>query len=145
MSGSGIDWAICKPAPRFRQIPRQYPTTQFFTGRMPFLPPNEQRQSTEGCLKSECNVMRRWCVSCRRAMVRAACFSGGWCVCARRPPSATSHRPASTLSSTRPNPSSNAPVSIDATVSACDCAFSIATAQFYELPPTGTCRGRACT
>jgi len=28
--------------------PRQHPTTQFFTGRMPFLPPNEQRQSTEG-------------------------------------------------------------------------------------------------
>jgi len=28
--------------------PRQYPTTQFFTGRMPFLPPNQQRQNTEG-------------------------------------------------------------------------------------------------
>ena len=28
--------------------PRQYPTTLFFTGRMPFLPPNQQRQSTEG-------------------------------------------------------------------------------------------------
>jgi len=27
--------------------PCQYPTTQFFTGRMPFLPPNQQRQSTE--------------------------------------------------------------------------------------------------
>jgi len=25
-----------------------HPTTQFFTGRMPFLPPNEQLQSTEG-------------------------------------------------------------------------------------------------
>jgi len=24
--------------------PRQYPTTLFFTGRMPFLPPNQQRQ-----------------------------------------------------------------------------------------------------
>jgi len=24
------------------------PNTQFFTGRMPFLPPNQQRQSTEG-------------------------------------------------------------------------------------------------
>jgi len=23
------------------------PTTQFFTGRMPFLPPNQQRQSTD--------------------------------------------------------------------------------------------------
>jgi len=28
--------------------PRQHATTQFFTGRMPFLPPNQQRQSTEG-------------------------------------------------------------------------------------------------
>ena len=28
--------------------PRQHPTTQFFTGRMPFLPPNQQRQSTKG-------------------------------------------------------------------------------------------------
>jgi len=26
----------------------QYPTTQLFTGRMPFMPPNQQRQSTEG-------------------------------------------------------------------------------------------------
>ena len=28
-------------------------TTQFFTGRMSFLPPNQQRQSTEGMLDSE--------------------------------------------------------------------------------------------
>jgi len=28
--------------------PRQQPTTLFFTGRVPFLPPNQQRQSTEG-------------------------------------------------------------------------------------------------
>jgi len=28
--------------------PCQHPTTQFFTGRMPFLPPNQQHQSTEG-------------------------------------------------------------------------------------------------
>jgi len=27
--------------------PCQHPTTQLFTGRMPFLPPNQQRQSTE--------------------------------------------------------------------------------------------------
>jgi len=30
--------------------PRQNPTTQFFTGRMPILPPNQQRQSTEGTI-----------------------------------------------------------------------------------------------
>ena len=48
VSGSGISWAIYKSAPRSRQITTQHPTTQFFTGRMPFLPPNQQRQSTEG-------------------------------------------------------------------------------------------------
>jgi len=47
VSGSGICWAICKSAPHPRQ-PRQHPITHFFTGRMPFLPPNQQRQSTEG-------------------------------------------------------------------------------------------------
>ena len=46
MSGSGIRWAICKSAPRSR--PHQHPTTQFLTDWMPFLPPNQQRQSTEG-------------------------------------------------------------------------------------------------
>jgi len=30
------------------RLPCQQPTTLFFTGRMPFLPPNQQRQSTEG-------------------------------------------------------------------------------------------------
>ena len=47
VSASGICWAICKSAPHPRQ-PRQHPTTQSFTGRMPFLTPNQQRQSTEG-------------------------------------------------------------------------------------------------
>jgi len=28
--------------------PHQHPTTLFFTGQMPFLSPNQQRQSTEG-------------------------------------------------------------------------------------------------
>jgi len=30
--------------------PHQHPTTLFFTGWMPFLPPNQQCQSTEGFL-----------------------------------------------------------------------------------------------
>jgi len=30
------------------RYPCRHPTTQFFTSRMPFLPPNQQRQSTEG-------------------------------------------------------------------------------------------------
>ena len=38
MSGSGISWV----------------TTQFFTGRMPFLPPNQQRQTLEGiCINKQ--------------------------------------------------------------------------------------------
>ena len=44
VSGSGISWAMYKSAPRSRQITMP----QFFTGRMPFLPPNQQCQSTEG-------------------------------------------------------------------------------------------------
>ena len=49
VSGSGISWAICKSAPRSRQITTPAPHQSiFFTGRMPFLPPNQQRQSTEG-------------------------------------------------------------------------------------------------
>ena len=35
----------------------QYLTTRFFKGRMPFLPPNQQRQSTEGSydIQPECH------------------------------------------------------------------------------------------
>jgi len=39
---------MCKSAPRSRQITTPTPHHSFFTGRMPFLPPNQQRQSTEG-------------------------------------------------------------------------------------------------
>ena len=49
VSGSGNSWAICKSAPCSRQITTPTPHhSVFFTGRMPFLPPNQQRQSTEG-------------------------------------------------------------------------------------------------
>jgi len=49
VSGSGISWAICKFASRSRQITMPVPHhSSFFTGRMPFLPPNQQHQSTEG-------------------------------------------------------------------------------------------------
>jgi len=34
-------------APHSRQITMPAPTTQFFTGRMPFLLPNQQHQSIE--------------------------------------------------------------------------------------------------
>jgi len=48
VGGSGISWTICKSAPRSRQITTPEPHHSVFTGRMPFLPPNQQRQSTEG-------------------------------------------------------------------------------------------------
>ena len=48
MSGSGIRWAICKSVPRSRQITTPAPHHSVFTGRMPFLLPNQRRQSTEG-------------------------------------------------------------------------------------------------
>ena len=48
VSGSGISWNICKSAPRSRQITTPAPHHSVFTGRMPFLPPIQQHQSTEG-------------------------------------------------------------------------------------------------
>ena len=48
VSVSGISWAICKSAPCSRQTTTPALHHHFFTGRMPFLPPNQQRQSTEG-------------------------------------------------------------------------------------------------
>jgi len=45
---SWVSWVICKSAPRCRQITTPAPHHSVFTGRMPFLPPNQQRQSTEG-------------------------------------------------------------------------------------------------
>ena len=48
VSGSSISWAICKSAPRSRPITMPAPHHSVFTGRMPFLPPNQQCQSSEG-------------------------------------------------------------------------------------------------
>jgi len=47
--GSGISWTICKQsAPRSRQITTPTPHHSMITGRMLFLAPNQQHQSTEG-------------------------------------------------------------------------------------------------
>jgi len=46
---SGISWIICKSsAPCSRQITMPVHHHSVFTGWMPFLPPNQQRRSTEG-------------------------------------------------------------------------------------------------
>ena len=48
VSDSGISWAICKSAPSSRQTTAPAPHHSVFKGHMPFLSPNQQRQSTEG-------------------------------------------------------------------------------------------------
>jgi len=59
VSGSGISLATCKSAPRSRQItmPAAHRSV-FFTGRMPFLPPNQQCQSTERKLYKKLSYRR---------------------------------------------------------------------------------------
>jgi len=54
--GSGISWTICKSAPRSRQITTLAPHHSVFTGRMPFLSPNQQRQSSEGTVVSKSRI-----------------------------------------------------------------------------------------
>jgi len=52
VSGSGISCSVCKSAPCCTQITMPAPHhSVLFTGRMPFLPPNQQCQSTEGKIK----------------------------------------------------------------------------------------------
>ena len=49
VSGSGISRAICKSGTSLQTDNHaSTPPLSFFTGRMPFLPPNQQHQSTEG-------------------------------------------------------------------------------------------------
>jgi len=47
----GISWAICKSAPRPRQTTTPASHHSVFTGQMPFLTPNQQRQNIEGIVK----------------------------------------------------------------------------------------------
>ena len=47
---------VCKSAPCSRQITTPAPHHSVFTGRMPFLPPNQQRQSTEGKQSQNNNI-----------------------------------------------------------------------------------------
>jgi len=57
VSGSDISGTTYKSAPRSRQITMPAPTTQFFTGWVPFLLPNQQRQSNEGTFFSNNNLL----------------------------------------------------------------------------------------
>ena len=61
VSGSGISWAVCKSAPHSRQITTPAPHHSVFTGWMPFLPPNQQRQSAEGSFLLQHNTEKSLC------------------------------------------------------------------------------------
>ena len=50
VSGNGISWAIVSISLQTDNH-ASTPPVSFFTGRMPFLPPNQQHQSTEGKCK----------------------------------------------------------------------------------------------
>ena len=54
VSGSGISWAVAYASLHLAPDSNHANTPpQFFTGRMPFLPPNQQCQSTEGNQSTE--------------------------------------------------------------------------------------------
>ena len=67
VSGSGISWARCKSAPYSRQITMPAPHRSVFTGRMPFVLPNQQRQSTEG-ITNNASAIKQYisCVSSKQ-------------------------------------------------------------------------------
>jgi len=84
------------------RLPRQHPTSQCFTGQMPFLPRNQQRQSTEGvkiitviitsssqnyaCVR----IYVRWAL--RRWSTQRRCSRLNWHHAASQSPSSTSRR-----------------------------------------------------
>ena len=77
VSGSGISCAICKSASRSRQITIPVPHhSSFFTGRMPFLPPNQQCQSTEGKSTNGSLLLGLWLMSPAGWLPRTGISSG---------------------------------------------------------------------
>jgi len=60
VSGSGSSWAICKSAYRSRQTTMPAPHHSVLTGRMPFLLPNQQRQSTDGRQLRPMYIYKNW-------------------------------------------------------------------------------------
>jgi len=83
VNGSGSSWAICKPAPCPRHITMLAPHHSVCTDWMPFLQPNQQRQSTEdlvkliinktpcpwpsaGCKDAACQIWSRSAKNCGR-------------------------------------------------------------------------------
>jgi len=67
MSGSGIRWAICT-LPQTDNHAKN-PPLSFFSGQMPFLPPIQQRQSTEDTMtlqshSTNCVIVMPFIPSC---------------------------------------------------------------------------------
>jgi len=78
VSGSGINWAICVCTSLQTDNHASAPPLSFFTGRMPFLPPNQQRQSTEG------SVMLKYYLNAiviLTVVIEATCFMIGYMLC----------------------------------------------------------------
>jgi len=92
VSGSGISWATCKSAPHPKQITMPAPHHSVFTGWMPFLPPNQQRQSIEGnwaitiWLNKECEYFNalRWSFFWRSWSSRSSKIKLDWSIMAER-------------------------------------------------------------
>jgi len=85
VSGSGISWAICKSAPRSKQTTTPAPHhSVFFPLWMPFLLPNQQRQST-GMIFICWKVVGKfwfdvWCAKLQRMIVTKSRFRSSCCV-----------------------------------------------------------------
>ena len=73
MSGSGISWAICKSVPCSRQTTTPAPTTLFFTGQMPFLPPNQHKALTIRTTLSTSQIHKRETYSTSRGEMMSDC------------------------------------------------------------------------
>jgi len=73
VSGSGISWDVCKSAPCSRQITTPTPHHSIFTGRMPFLMPNQQCQTIEGKYReypAKSRLLGRWQQQCSTDAMR---------------------------------------------------------------------------
>ena len=73
VSGSGISWAICKSVPCSRQTTTPAPTTLFFTGQMPFLPPNQHKALTIRTTLSTSQIHKRETYSTSRGEMMSDC------------------------------------------------------------------------
>ena len=74
--GSGISWTICKSfAPQSKQITAPVPHHSVFTGRMPFLLPNQQHQSTDNTKFIDINGFQHTMV------LLPVCDRHFWCHC----------------------------------------------------------------